>query len=177
MDNKIDCTVSKEHEFHVILLSIDGHGVGDNITDVISQRLTQTARIKVSKFDQGSRIQDFYQLLNLFEAVRPQALVIISRFDRPELAQLVAYQYNNTFHNSPNILFGPHEIADPLEVFEGNRSFDLAVTKCDVDALVSLVLAISDRETEDSPIIFDRLRNVLYRQEGKEGVANGEGLL
>lgn len=173
MDNKIDCTASIDDAFRVAVLTFEEHAQKEaaaelrTAADTVAGRLADLPRVEVVRHDLSKDADRFVLLLEDMTRLVPQAMVIIAGAESIVDARIAAVGYNNTFHNSPSIVFSAQRGIAPMELVGAQWSFDLGVMTGDVDALCHLINAISGRETEDSPIALDRMDNVLWRKDGQ----------
>jgi hypothetical protein len=174
MGHKIDCTVISQDLFHVALVQMETSTNRDNnyptegSIDLVAKKLSEEPNFKVSIHSISSRIDQFSKTLNTLEQLKPQAVVLLTDLENIEELHQFAYQYNNTFHNSPNILFVQNQGVFTAEMYQNFPSFDLALKDSNVALIVDICRALHQREFATSPIDFQKLGNVLWRKNASE---------
>ncbi len=174
MEHKIDCTISKQEIFHVALVQMEilSGKVNNYPTEIsielVAQKLREEPNFEISRHTVSSGIEQFSKTLKILEPLKPQALVVLTDLDNLEVLHQFAYQYNNTFHNSPNILFVQNQGVFTAEMYQNFPSFDLALKDSNVALIVDICIALHEREFATSPIDFQKLGNVLWRKNASE---------
>ena len=174
MEHKIDCTISNQDIFHISLVQLEGSSGTENnrpaeiSIEFVAQKLSEEPGFKISLHSISPRIKQFSKTLKTLEPLKPQALVLLTDLDNLEVFHQFAYQYNNTFHNSPNILFVQNQRVFTAEMYQNFPSFDLALKDSNVALIVDICRALHEREFATSPIDFQKLGNVLWRKNASE---------
>lgn len=73
------------------------------------------------------------------------------------------HKYNNTFHNSPNILICSHTESEAAALVKKHPSFDLCIYNYDYATLLDLIVAIRNRTYDDQPIDLSGFHNLTHK--------------
>ncbi len=168
--HKIDCTVPFGAEFRAVILTFSNLEAGHlslrpaNKADSVAARLAELPWLKVVRHEIGKDPDSIDHLMARLVELIPQTLIIISSEESIHNARMVAFQFNNVFHNSPSVVFSLQESSAPIDLVGAKWTFDLGVIGGDEEALCALVKAISEREAENSAIALERMVKVLWRR-------------
>lgn len=163
-DNKIDCTKKPQENFTIEIVRY-----AEEVPSRISFALDALERlagvtVHSSVFDTDASEIDAF--IKQTVASPPQMLLIIATEAQFEHASKLAYRYNNTFHNSPNVLITALSDERFTHHYNTRQSFDLALNNPDENALSAFVLAIKSREYDGAPVDFSSFKGLAYRANG-----------
>jgi hypothetical protein len=80
-----------------------------------------------------------------------------------ELAEF-SYNYNNTFHNCPNILICGKNQLDAINLIKSYPAFDLCIYNNDLETLDRLIKKIRSRTYDDQPIDLTEFKNLIHKK-------------
>jgi len=163
-DNKIDCTRTPEQSFQILLASCSANKV--QVLHSLKETLSRLKGAEVIVFEKIAGMEDVSECMKKAVAIQPQMFLVAADERETELAAQLAYQYNNTFHNSPNILITDSDKDNFLRNYTQYRSFDLAFNKLNEQGILHLAETIKARPYDGAPVDFTRFKNLAYRTDG-----------
>jgi hypothetical protein len=165
-DGKINCTKLPHEAFLIRAIYFDTAAYTDcSLFKEKSQSLT--INLTNTQLDFIEMKQDSFSPSELNEFLKTYpAQVNLLLYNESNLKSLAdfTHKYNNTFHNSPNILICSHTESEATALVKRYPSFDVCIYNNDYKVLADLLVAIRNRTYDDQPIDLSVFKNITYKQ-------------